>query len=115
VAVRGVRGGLHLGPPGCVAPTDFQPNAAPIVDLHRRSLVPVERPLQGIALEHFLLAPHPLPSSDSGTRPRVCAGRVGRQTASHREVGVGWVRCGDLAESVGRNQRESENGGRGYI
>jgi hypothetical protein len=58
--MRGVRGGLHLGPPRRVAPADFQPNAASISDPHRRSLIPMARSL-GTALGHFLLALHPLP------------------------------------------------------
>jgi hypothetical protein len=77
VAVHGVRGRVHLRPPRRVAPVDFQPNAAPIGDPHRRSLVLVARPL-GTTLEHFLLALHPLPSRGvpaRGHRPACTGGR----------------------------------------
>jgi hypothetical protein len=67
VAVHGVRGGLHLGPPRRVAPVDFQPNAASIGDPHRCSLVSVARPM-GKTLEHFLLALHSLPSHGGPAR-----------------------------------------------
>jgi hypothetical protein len=86
VVVRGVRRGLHLGPPRRVATTDFQPNTAPIGDPHRRSLVLMARPL-GTALEHFLLAPHPLPSRGGpahGHRPACKGGKGAAASARPR-------------------------------